>query len=324
MYFYKMYFEDRYEIIFCAPYGTHSGEIMRAYDMFLENLLTFLEMDCSEVVPIFQRISVNWDRWLLEGSQDAATAAMDELAQVSRRHVFFRLPYVRWYDRYTHQTAYNDRGSIEDTQMADELRQLPEQLPLYQRKVQRFFDLVLDVDKAGRDPQQQIRRYFSCDAPNHPKDPEMFSFTPIPISLEPIDTGDCVSVLYAKHISDIIDFSLRTCVERNVTVRRCKKCGRYFAQTGRVSAEYCDRLPIDGYLKCRAMGSYQQWAEKQSDDPVFRAYRREYKRRFAWIKAGRITANYFYAWSERAREQKKKCDRDIISLEEFEKWLKES
>ena len=99
MYFYKMYFEDRYEIIFCAPYGTHSGEIMRAYDMFLENLLTFLEMDCSEVAPIFQRISVNWDRWLLEGSQDAATAAMDELAQVSRRHVFFRLPYVRWYDR---------------------------------------------------------------------------------------------------------------------------------------------------------------------------------------------------------------------------------
>mgnify|MGYP001030406793 FL=1 len=192
MYFYKMYFEDRYEIIFCAPYGTHSGEIMRAYDMFLENLLTFLEMDCSEVVPIFQRISVNWDHWLLEGSQDAATAAMDELAQVSRRHVFFRLPYVRWYDRYTHQTVYNDRGSIEDTQMADELRQLPEQLPLYQRKVQRFFDLVLDVDKAGRDPQQQIRRYFSCDAPNHPKDSEMFSFTPIPISLEPIDTGDCV------------------------------------------------------------------------------------------------------------------------------------
>ena len=32
----------------------------------------------------------------------------------------------------------------------------------------------------------------------------------------------------------------------------------------------------------------------------------------------------FYAWSEKAREEKKKCDRDIISLVEFQQWLKES
>ena len=63
---------------------------------------------------------------------------------------------------------------------------------------------------------------------------------------------------------------------------------------------------------------------KQSDDPVFKAYRREYKRRFAWIKAGRISDSQFYAWSEQAREQKKKSDRDIITLEEFQQWLKES
>ena len=47
-------------------------------------------------------------------------------------------------------------------------------------------------------------------------------------------------------------------------------------------------------------------------------------RRFAWIKAGRITDEAFYAWSEKAREEKKKCDRDIISLAEFQQWLKES
>ena len=63
---------------------------------------------------------------------------------------------------------------------------------------------------------------------------------------------------------------------------------------------------------------------KQSDDPVFKAYRREYKRRFACIKAGRISDSQFYAWSEQAREQKKKCDRDSITLEEFQQWLKES
>ena len=62
--------------------------------------------------------------------------------------------------------------------------------------------------------------------------------------------------------------------------------------------------------------------KKQSDDPVFKAYRKEYKRRFAWIRAGRISDTDFYAWSEQAREMKKKCDRDIITLEEYVDWLK--
>ena len=61
-----------------------------------------------------------------------------------------------------------------------------------------------------------------------------------------------------------------------------------------------------------------------ADDPIFKAYRKEYKKRFAWIKAGRITDEQFYAWSEQAREEKKKCDREIITLEDFQQWLRDS
>ena len=64
--------------------------------------------------------------------------------------------------------------------------------------------------------------------------------------------------------------------------------------------------------------------KKQTDDSIFKAYRKEYKKRFAWIKAGCITDEQFYAWSEKSREEKKKCDREIISLEEFQQWLRES
>ena len=56
----------------------------------------------------------------------------------------------------------------------------------------------------------------------------------------------------------------------NFTVRRCKNCGRYFAQTGRISDEN------------------------------------------------------FYAWSEQARARKKKYDEGVITLEDFQRWLKES
>ena len=63
---------------------------------------------------------------------------------------------------------------------------------------------------------------------------------------------------------------------------------------------------------------------RQAGNDVFKAYRKEYKRRFAWIKAGRISDEDFYAWSEQARAQKKECDEGTIALEDFQRWLKES
>ena len=139
-----------------------------------------------------------------------------------------------------------------------------------------------------------------------------------------MEPGRCSPVLYSASILDMIDYSLRSCVERGITVRRCKNCGRYFPQTGRVSAEYCERPVAEGQQTCRETGAFQQWTKKQSDDPVFKAYRKEYKKRFARIKARRISDTDFYAWSEQAREMKKKCDRDIITLEEYVEWLKNS
>ena len=155
-----------------------------------------------------------------------------------------------------------------------------------------------------------------------PRDSDLFSFRPIPLSFEPVEPGRCSPVLYSSSIRDMIDYSLRSCVERNITVRRCKNCGRYFAQTGRVSAEYCGRSVPKGQQRCRDIGALKQWTLRQAGNDTFKAYRKEYKRRFAWIKAGRITDQQFYDWSEQARAEKKKCDREEISRDAFFEWLK--
>ena len=34
-----------------------------------------------------------------------------------------------------------------------------------------------------------------------------------------------------------------------------------------------------------------------------------------------LSDEQFYAWSEQAREMKKKCDREVIALDEFKDWL---
>ena len=247
--------------------------------------------------------------------------ALIELGVLANEHSFFLPVYTKWF--YFQSAGFVKVGTqVERAQ--HELRKLPEALPLYQKQVQRFFDLILDVDKAGREPSQQIMRHYHFDQPDRPGDAALFPFRLLTTRFEPVGGDACAPVLYADTVADMISFSLQTCVERNITVRRCKNCGRYFAQTGRISAEYCDRAPLDGQTSCRAIGAFQQWTLKQADDPVFKAYRREYKRRFAWIKAGRISDGDFYAWSEQARAQKKRCDKGGITLEEFQRWLKES
>ena len=321
MWYVKMYFSEKRELFQCDASGIQGVPSVDREFPFLESLLTFLEMDCGELTPILQRIADRWSRLIAEFDRDAGTEAMVELGQLKSRHIYLELLYVRWYDRFSRMGIYGDRGSAEDEQMLAELRDLPEQLLLYQKQVQRFFDLVLDVDSAGRDPQQQAAKNYLHDSP---RDPSLFRFRPIPLSFEPVEPGRCSPVLYSASILDMIDYSLRSCVERGITVRRCKNCGRYFPQTGRVSAEYCERPVPRGQQTCREAGAFQQWTKKQSEDPVFKAYRKEYKKRFAWIKAGRISDTDFYAWSEQAREMKKKCDRDVITLEEYEKWLKNS
>ena len=92
-----------------------------------------------------QRLDVHT---VLEGQRgERMTNAMVRLGALAEVHSFFRMLYAKWF--------YFRSVGFENTEAAvsgalDELRALPEELPLYQKQIQRFFELVLDIDKAGR------------------------------------------------------------------------------------------------------------------------------------------------------------------------------
>lgn len=138
MWYAKMYFYgklERFEYDAAGVQGAPS--VYRDYP-FLESLLTFQEMDCSELTPSIQRIADLWEKLVAEDDRQAGTDAMVELGKLKVRHIYLELLYVRWYERFTRMGIYKDRGSEEDQKMLEELRQLPDQLPLYQKQVQRF------------------------------------------------------------------------------------------------------------------------------------------------------------------------------------------
>ena len=46
------------------------------------------------------------------------------------------------------------------------------------------------------------------------------------------------------------------------------------------------------------------------------------RRRFAWIRAGKISQEAFSAWSKEAQKEKETCETGEVSQAEFALWLK--
>lgn len=153
---------------------------------------------------------------------------------------------------------------------------------------------------------------------------ELFCFRPQRMNCEMLYQETFAEILCPETVYDLVDYHLRECLKREIKMRVCKDCGRLFAVMDHGGTKYCGRPFDEKGRTCKEIGAFRVWEKSKSDDEVFKVYRREYKKRFAWIRAGRITKGEFYAWSERAREKKTECDSGAITLEEFTVWLKHS
>ena len=312
MWTFKMYFQDDGEFFEYDPFGmTGAAGTEKAFP-YLESLLSFLELDPEDWEPLIQQAASDLEQSFSTGGPAHADRMMQALGELGVRHIYFQLLYLRCFERKA-------TGSLEP-RMAEELRLLPAQLKAYQEQAQTFLERILDIDQVGREIRQNTRTAYFFDKPH---DTDLFHFEPVPASFGVIRNGECGEILYPNTIRDLIDFSLRECVKREIPVRRCRSCGRYFPIIGRVTAEYCSRPSASGKL-CRSTAPVRKWAESRRSDQVFQEYRREYKRRFAWIKVGKLTEEQFADWHKAAKARKKDCDREVISLDEFKAWLKDS
>ena len=109
MWYVKMYFSEKREFFQCDASGIQGVPSVDRELPFLESLLTFLEMDCGELIPALQRIADGWNRLITEDDREAGTDAMVELGQLKSRHIYLELLYVRWYDRFSRMGIYGDR-----------------------------------------------------------------------------------------------------------------------------------------------------------------------------------------------------------------------
>ena len=314
---FKSYLLDNQEY-YQYTYDLKEPEMRMVQDIpFPESLTSFTYLEEERYRSLLEQLDGALSV-LKEQRADAAAEAVSELLmELGKVHIYFELFRLEWQSRLI-DAAENGFADVETRLPHAELATLPAEIQSRQQKLRSIFADVLDMDAAPKKKSVRIVTGESC------KPITLFPFQPLTVTFEQTASGHYVDVLLPERMFDLVDYHLRECLKQKVRMRVCRNCGRYFAVMGHSTAEYCNH-PFDAKGRtCRQVASILQWNRNRATDEVFKSYRREYKKRFARMKAGTMAADDFYAWSEKAREKKAECEAGELTREEFECWLKKS
>lgn len=299
-------------------YGADYGKEMSLTTQtvaFPDSLMALVDMDIDQIEPIIQELNeVLWQLTTTREKQYAeeARVLLDALAP---QHIYFQQFALDW--KYRLSRALIFEQYTEDMLPRKYLYAMPDTLQQMQGQIVELFENVLDTDNSGEPVSQRMVDYYKrCGE-------TAFRFYPQPIGFELVSDDAFAEVLTPNNIYDILDFQLRACVKQEVKMRRCKNCGRYFALTGHGATEYCGRVADEKGRTCREVGAINTWTRGKQKDEVWKDYRREYKKRFARMRAGKLPSEEFYAWSEEAQEKKAAYDNGTLAREAFLNWLGE-
>ena len=316
-YTFKTYISNRREH-FCYSQDT---SVTKKDFPFPESLLKLLRLDIWQYEPLIKTMEKALLRFYQTKTQsdaDVVLAGLDELAEA---HIYFQLLRLDWRHHFE-QAANLDGSALLELLPRKELTHIPSNIDNMQKQIQRLFQNVLDIELGKASPVPELMAaYYGREGTDTLN---TFQFCTLPMKFELVDAHTFTEVLYPKTIYDLVDYFLRQCVQREQRMRVCKNCGLYFAVKGRGTAEYCDITTDEKGRVCKEIGAFVQWSQSKEDDEIFKVYRREYKKRFAWTKTGKITPAVLYAWGEKAREKKVECEEGKITLEEYQEWLRDS
>lgn len=285
---------------------------------FPESLLSFLYLDVEQMRSAFQRLSDGVRKAIAEKSREESDQVYQICCGLARYHVYFELLRLDWKYRLDRAwyTGYEFPQNFLQVEYLDEM---PDKIQTLQQQALELLTQIWVTDTSEKSVDEKLT---ACYLAAEQEGKELFCFRPQRMNYEMLYRETFAEILCPETVYDLVDYHLRECLKREIKMRVCKNCGRLFAVMGHGGTEYCDRPFDEKGRTCKEIGAFRVWEKSKSDDEVFKVYRREYKKRFAWIRAGRITKDEFYAWSEGAREKKTECDSGAITLEEFAAWLK--
>lgn len=299
---------------------SNSQKITKKSFDFPQSLLDMVYLDIWPFAKLFDKMGNAVQELYSSKDRKWAEEIKDDLNTVAKKHIYFEFLRLEWTDKLE-QAEKQGFQDILDLLPRKQLTHIPMNISTAQQQLMALWNNVLDILSPDEPIQKKMADYYNPKRERRLDSPGVFEFQSLPMHFEVIDKKTFTEILYPKSIYDIIDFFTRECVKREQRFRICKNCGKYFALTGHINTEYCDR-PFDNTGRtCKEMGALRLWEKKKAENPALKAYSKAYKRRFAWIKYNKIPKEAFYEWAEEARKRRDLCQNGSMSLEEFQAWL---
>ncbi|NLV35477.1 MAG: hypothetical protein GXY17_02235 [Clostridiaceae bacterium] len=123
-------------------------------------------------------------------------------------------------------------------------------------------------------------------------------------------------------LADVMYFELMNVVKGNIVIKRCENCKRYFVPTGRIDALYCSRTAPGSQKTCVEIGAISKYEKCTKENPIKKAYRMEYKKRYAHVLKGKSPKNEFFTWVENMKVVRDEALKGEISYDNFIEKLK--
>lgn len=312
-YTFEVYIADGQEHFLHGP----AGHIQHTHYPLSQSVLEWMELDVKPIYDITERLQSDLQQLATEKTKRLEKPIIEGLALLNSYHPYFAYLRLEWTERLR-QARQQSYVNVDKLLSPDELTQLPKTLEKTQKQLRVLWHDVLDVDVADEPIQAKLSRFYTASSNNSSR----FAFKSLQLRYAPIEEGNFTEVLEVQNLFDIPDFFVRECLRHELPFRICKNCGRYFTLSRNKNAEYCERPFAIPTKTCKEIGALNQWERKKADSPALKAYTREYKRRFAWIRYGKTTEDIFYQWAELAKLNRDACLRGEITVEAFLEWLK--
>ena len=233
--------------------------------LFPESLLSLLYLDIRAYEPLFNSIAASLQGLRRTKDVRFADQAVSQMKQLTDVHIYFELLSLEWRQRLW-SVLRHDFAGIQKLIPANEFAAIPAELSLIQRQIMELFRTVLDIDGTDLPVAEKMARYYGQASKDGSDGP--FCFETLSTRFELAGPDIFTEVLRPQTVRDLVGFPLKECVRREMKVRICKNCGRYFIIRGRTTAQYCDRA-INGNRSCREIGAPRVWEKRKRGEPLF-------------------------------------------------------
>ena len=136
-------------------------------------------------------------------------------------------------------------------------------------------------------------------------------------------TAKIAPVVSINNVAQLMYHELMNMIMQGHSIRKCKNCGKYFAQYGDRVVEYCEEVPEGESKSCRQIGSSRQFTASLKDDPIKQTYTRVYKKYVARRRLKTVTEGQFTTWSAEAKKLRAHAYETGMHEETFREMLDE-